>query len=227
MRKHAIRLLRTIALAAAGMVWLMPAYAQDNRDWAGFNRYKEQNLQISIPPKVVFMGNSITQHWAQQHPDFFQAHNYLGRGISGQTSAQMLVRFRQDVIDLAPQKVVIMAGINDIAQNNGYIALENILSNIVSMCELAQTNGIQPVICSLTPADTIPWRPEIKPAEKVGLLNDMLKKYAVQHDILFVDYYTKMVSTSGGLLPNLTTDGVHLNADGYFLMEQMILSFNL
>lgn len=227
MRKHVISPLRTIAVAAAWIVWLMPASAQHNQDWAGFNRYKEQNTQVSIPPKVVFMGNSITQHWAQQHPDFFREHNYLGRGISGQTSAQMLVRFRQDVIDLSPQKVVIMAGINDIAQNNGYIALENVVSNIVSMCQLAQANGIEPLICSVTPADTIPWRPDIKPAEKIVLLNEMLKNYALQHDIIFVDYYAKMVSPSGGLLPNLTTDGVHLTPDGYRVIEQIILSFNL
>ena len=95
------------------------------------------------------------------------------------------------------------------------------------MCQLAQANGIEPLICSVTPADTIPWRPDIKPAEKIVLLNEMLKNYALQHDIIFVDYYAKMVSPSGGLLPNLTTDGVHLTPDGYRVIEQIILSFNL
>ena len=227
MKKRAIGPLRITALVVAWIVCLITAAAQEHKDWAGFNRYKEQNIQISMPPKVVFIGNSITQHWAAIHPDFFQKHNYIGRGISGQTSAQMLVRFRQDVIDLAPQKVVILAGINDIAQNNGYIALENVVSNIVSMWQLAQANGIEPLICSGTPADTIPWRPDIKPAEKIVLLNEMLKNYALQHDIIFVDYYAKMVSPPGGLLPNLTTDGVHLTPDGYRVIEQIILSFNL
>src|SRR5580765_2917486 len=135
-------------------------FAQRKNDPANFEKYADANTSVK-PGSVVFMGNSITEGWARQRPDFFSANNYTGRGISGQTSSQMLVRFRQDVISLKPKAVVILAGINDIAQNIGFISLENILGNIMSMAELAKANGIKPILCSVLPAAAFPWRKEI------------------------------------------------------------------
>lgn len=134
---------------------------------ANFGRYAEANAAIEQSPDVVFMGNSITDNWAHMDPDFFAKNNFVGRGISGQTSSEMLVRFRRDVIDLKPEAVVILSGTNDVAQNNGYISPENTLGNIISMCELAKAHGIKVILCSITPTSKFGWRPEIEPAQKI------------------------------------------------------------
>ncbi|MGO4773134.1 GDSL-type esterase/lipase family protein [Flavobacterium sp. W22_SRS_FK3] len=154
-------------------------YAQD---WPNLNRYKGENSKISIlNTKVhdclVFMGNSITERWLSKRPDFFKTKNYINRGISGQKKPQMLLRFRQDVIDLKPAVVVILAGIHDIAQNTGPYSVENTSGNIFSMCELAKQNDIKVIICSVPPAIDFPWRPELEPAQKVIDLNNILKSY--------------------------------------------------
>lgn len=139
------------------------------------------------------MGNSITEGWFNQHPEFFQKNNFLGRGIGGQTSSEMLVRFRQDVIELHPQCVAIMAGTNDIAMNNGYIALENTYQNIVSMCELARFNGIKVLLCSVTPCVRYNWRPQVEPGKIIPKLNAMLRKYADSAEgVEYVDYFSAM-----------------------------------
>ena len=143
------------------------AYAQPQiGDWAKFNRYHDANKEVTTSPRVVFMGDSITDFWVDADPDFFKSNNFLGRGISGQTTSHMLVRFRRDVIDHHPKYVVILAGTNDVAKNLGEIAPENSLGNIISMCEIARANKIKPIICSILPCNFFFWRPEVKGQEK-------------------------------------------------------------
>jgi len=167
-------LLCALCLFGAGVVFGQAYSDLLYRDWAGLRAYAQVNKTLGdVRPDVVFMGNSITEGWFNQHPEFFQKNNFLGRGIGGQTSSEMLVRFRQDVIELHPQCVAIMAGTNDIAMNNGYIALENTYQNIVSMCELARFNGIKVLLCSVTPCVRYNWRPQVEPGKIIPKLNAM------------------------------------------------------
>ncbi|MGM9739535.1 MAG: SGNH/GDSL hydrolase family protein [Candidatus Cryptobacteroides sp.] len=194
------------------------------QDWANFERYSNDNKNVAVKPTAVLMGDSITDLWYATRPDFFTGHNFAGRGISGQTTSQMLVRFRRDVIDLHPKYVVILAGTNDIARNTGIISLENILGNIISMCELARANGIKPVICSVLPASAYGWRPEVTDsAAQIAELNRMLSDYAASKRIKYVDYHAAMKNDEGGLPKSLAADGVHPTADGYVIMESMLL----
>lgn len=194
------------------------------QDWAGFGRYEAQNDTVSVKPAAVFMGDSITEGWFNTDPDFFRDNNFLGRGISGQTTSQMLVRFRRDVVDLQPKYAVILAGTNDIAMNNGTISLRNVLGNIISMCEIAKANKIKPVICSVLPAAAYPWRPEVKDsAEQIAALNAMLAAYAAEARIIYVDFHSAMKNASGGLPRSIAPDGVHPDISGYRIMEPIIL----
>lgn len=198
-------------------------YAQD---WASMNRFQSENNDIRNSHDkanlIVFMGNSITEGWLMQHPEFFKAKPYINRGISGQTTPQMLVRFRQDVIDLEPAAVVILAGINDIAQNTGPISVEMIFGNIKSMVALAEVNHIKVVLCSVLPANYFSWRPEIQPTEKIMELNKLLKAYALTNSIVYVDYFSAMVDASNGLKEELGLDTVHPNKNGYLIMEPLL-----
>lgn len=193
------------------------------QDWAQFNRYEEANKSVKTTPKAVFMGNSITEGWWGNDAQFFNKHQFLGRGISGQTSSQMLVRFRADVIDLKPEAVVILAGTNDIAQNTGYISLENILGNIISMTELAKAHNIRVLLCSVLPAYDFGWRPGLEPASKIAKLNKMIKEYADKNKLTYVDYYSSMVDERGGLPEKYSKDGVHPTLEGYKVMEKIVL----
>ena len=154
-------------------------------DWPNLARYGAANGEVGVPKagekRVVFYGNSITDAWARYLPAQFPGKAYVGRGISGQTTAQMLVRFRQDVIDLKPAVVLILAGTNDIAGNTGPSTPEMIEGNLTSMVELARANGIRPVLCSVLPAYDYPWRPGLQPAQKIVALNAWMKSYAAQH----------------------------------------------
>lgn len=192
-------------------------------DWAQFYRYEDQNNSLQKPVKVVFMGNSITDGWAKKHPDFFTENDFAGRGISGQTTSQMLVRFQSDVIDLQPKMVVILAGVNDIAQNNGTISLKHICQNIQSMCELAKLHKIKPVICSALPAYQFYWHKALRPAEEIRQLNAMLEQYAKENGITYVDYYSAFADERGGMPEKYAADGVHPTAEGYEVMEAIIL----
>ena len=204
----------------------LPAQAQ--RDWAGFNVYVDSNNALKTKQEkvsVVFYGNSITQIWYEIRPQFFDSHGYKGRGIGGQTSSELLVRFRQDVIELHPKTVVILCGTNDIAQNNGVISLEHTLGNIISMCELAKANHIRPILCSPLPARSFYWNPSIIDApEKIRQLNALIQSYAQKNHIRYVDYYSHMADVDGGFLPGLSDDEVHPNYAGYLIMEPIILN---
>ena len=167
------------------------------------------------------MGNSITEGWKYTDSGFFAGRPYFDRGISGQTTPQMLVRFREDVISLKPSVVVILAGINDIAENTGPIKLENTFGNIQSMAELARQAHIKVVISSVLPANHFPWRPSIIPTEKVIQLNKLLKEYADANGIVYLDYYSAMVDAEKGLPANLSHDGVHPTLAGYKIMEPL------
>lgn len=197
------------------------------QDWPNLNRYKEENAKLEVlnsndHSRVVFMGNSITEGWLNKRPDFFSANQYINRGISGQTTPQMLLRFRQDVIALKPMAVVILAGINDIAQNTGPYSLEATSGNLFSMCELAKQNGIKVIICSVLPAADFPWKHGLEPAPKVVALNKVLKKYAEKNKLFYVDYFSAMVNEKWGLKEELGTDGVHPNEAGYAIMEPIL-----
>lgn len=192
------------------------------QDWANLNRFKEDNAKVGMPltcdDRVVFMGNSITQGWIENVPAFFENRPYINRGIGGQTTPQMLLRFRQDVINLYPKVVVILAGTNDIAGNTGPSTLEMIEDNIHSMTELAQANGIQVVLCSVLPAYDYKWRPGLEPAEKIVELNRRIKKYAETHSAVYCDYFSAMADERNGLPENLSEDGVHPTVEGYAIM---------
>lgn len=197
-----------------------------SQDWANLNRFKEENAQLK-PTKpgehrIVFMGNSITEGWLWAKPEFFANKPYINRGIGGQTTPQMLLRFRQDVINLSPTVVVILAGINDIAENTGPSTIEMIANNIKSMAELAQINNVRVILCSVLPAYDFPWRPGLEPSKKVIKLNETIKAYAEEQGFVFVDYFSSMVNQNNGLKEELGNDGVHPNIAGYTIMEPLI-----
>ncbi|MGE5457792.1 MAG: SGNH/GDSL hydrolase family protein [Methanococcaceae archaeon] len=204
------------------------SYSQniDINNWINLEKYARSNENLGFPAagekRIVFMGNSITESWAIIDSSFFKDNGYINRGISGQTSSQMLLRFRQDVIDLKPAVVVILAGTNDIAENAGPIALKEIFGNIVSMVQLAQVNNIKVIISSVLPAFDFPWRPGLQPAEKIIKLNSMIKSYCDENNIFYVDYYSKMVDKRMGLDVKYTFDGLHPTKDGYKIMDILI-----
>lgn len=210
-----------ILFAAALLASSALSFGQQ-KDWANFSRYEQANQTITKNPTVVFMGNSITEGWQNAHPEFFKENNYVGRGISGQVTSQMLVRFRADVINLKPKAVVILAGTNDIAQNNGFIKVEHIFENMVSMAELAKANKIKVVICSALPAAVYSWHKEIDPIQPISELNSMLKEYAKKNKIAYADYFSVMVDERQGLEKKYQNDEVHPNKAGYVVMEEVI-----
>ena len=213
-----------LGLAMGGLLMATSVSAQTEKgDWAQFGRYADANKRVTTPAKVVFRGKSITDGWWPKDSTFFIDNNFLDRGISGQTTSEMLVRFRQDVINLKPKAVVILAGINDIAHNNGVISLENVFGNIVSMAELARYNKITPIICSVLPAYDFPWRRGMNPAPKVIELNKMLKAYADKEGLTYVDYHSAMKDERDGLPKNLASDEVHPTLEGYKIMEKIVL----
>ena len=196
-------------------------------DWAWLARFKNSDSALSAPApgenRVVFMGDSITQGWRIEGPNgYFPGKPYINRGISGQTTPQMLVRFRQDVIDLKPKAVVILAGINDIAGNTGPETLEEIEGNLASMAELAAADHIRVVLCSVMPAFDFPWSPGMNPAPKVLALNAWMKSYAAEKGHVYVDYHSAMKDDRDGLPAALSHDGVHPLAAGYAVMAPLV-----
>ena len=195
-------------------------------DWPWLGRFKEADLALAAPAvgenRVVFMGDSITQGWDIEGADgSFPGKPYLNRGISGQTTPQMVLRFRQDVIELKPKVVVIFAGINDIAGNTGPMTLEQTEGNLSTMAELATLHKIRVVMCSVTPAFDFPWSPGLTPAPKVLALNAWIKAYAAEKGHVYVDFHTAMKDSRDGLPPNLSADGVHPLPAGYAIMAPL------
>ncbi len=196
-------------------------------DYAQLARYRDDNAKLPPPTpgeqRVVFYGDSITDAWGRRGDEtkFFAGKPYVNRGISGQTTAQMLVRFQQDVVHLKPAAVVILAGTNDLAGNTGLSTLPMIEDNLTSMAEIAQANGIRVILASVLPASEYPWRPDVHPAAKIRELNAWIKQYCKEHGFTYVDYYAAMANAQGGLDPTLAKDGVHPTAAGYAIMAPL------
>lgn len=196
-------------------------------DWAFFKRYAEENKNLpAVAPgekRVVFMGNSITEFWKTIDTAFFARNkSFIDRGISGQTTPQMLVRFRDDVINLNPSAVVILAGTNDIAGNTGPTTLEKIFGNIVSMAELARANKIKVILCSVLPVYEYEWSPGLEPAGKIVKLNSMLQAYCKENKLVYVDYHSALADEEMGMKAEYSPDGVHPNLMGYKVMDALV-----
>ncbi|MEY4962699.1 MAG: hypothetical protein RLZZ323_18 [Bacteroidota bacterium] len=196
------------------------------QDWANLAKYEKENTLLtpkkSGEKRIILMGDSITEFWLKIHPDFFKGKPYIDRGISGQTTPQMLIRFRPDVINLQADVVVILAGVNDIAGNTGPTTNEKILGNIISMVELAKANKIKVILCSVLPAVNFYWRPNDKAAETIIQLNQLIQSYAKEHHIPYVDYHAAMADAQNGLPKEYADDGVHPNLKGYQVMEPLL-----
>jgi len=194
-------------------------------DWAALSHYAKENETLP-PPKegerrVVFLGSSIFERWKDADAAFFNNHPYIDRGISGQIAPQLLIRFRQDVIDLQPKAVIILAGSNDIAANKGHITYERIMDNINSMAELAALHGIKVILCKYLPIYDYPWRKGLQPANKIIALNKEIEAYATANHFTILDYFTPLVDKRNGQKAELTIDGVHPNVAGYKVMEKV------
>lgn len=218
--------LRCLVLALAAVTAACPAAAEDCKsDWPNLARYREANAALAAPTagamRVVFMGDSITEFWSGAPESIFADRDYIDRGISGQTTPQMLLRFRADVIALKPKAVVILAGTNDIAGNTGPETLEQIEGNLASMIELAQAHGITVVLASLLPAARYDWAPQVKPIEKIAALNRWIAAYAREHGLVHIDYHTPMADAGSALKKEYSEDGVHPNAAGYKVMNAL------
>ncbi|MDA9273425.1 GDSL-type esterase/lipase family protein [Flavobacteriaceae bacterium] len=197
------------------------------QDWANVARFKAENelvIENKAPVKMVFMGNSITEGWKLFDPNFFNSTDYVNRGIGGQTTPQMLIRFKQDVLDLKPKGVVILAGTNDIAGNTGPMSIQEIYNQIESMAGLAALNKIEVFLCSVLPVYDYPWKPGLKPAPKIVVLNEMLKTLAGEKNYLYIDYFSEMSDDKNGLKASLGADGVHPNEKGYEIMKRVLLN---
>ena len=198
--------------------------SENNQDWPNLKRYEDENLSLGHPQKdekrVVFMGDSITEEWSRLYPNYFKERSYINRGIGGQTTPQMLIRFKQDVVDLKPAVVVILAGTNDIAGNTGPSNVKMITDNIFSMANIATAHGIQVVLSSVLPVYLYEWSPEIvDPPSTIDAVNERLKEHAASNEIEYLDYFSEMVDDRKGLNKEYTPDGVHPNEKGYELMS--------
>ena len=192
------------------------------QDWPNLGRYRDANEGLKDKKiNAVFMGNSITDSWINQSPEFFANNDFVDRGISGQTSPQMLLRFRQDVIALHPKAVIIECGTNDIAGNTGLSTLDMIEDNITSMAELAKANKIKVILGSVPPSIKFGWRPDLQPADKIITLNAWIKTYASKNHFQYLDYYSALVNDEKGMKPEYSEDGVHPNKAGYGIMEKI------
>jgi lysophospholipase L1-like esterase len=194
------------------------------QDWANLKKYKAQNEKIIANqdfPDVVFMGNSITEGWVNAQPEFFKNNNYAGRGIGGQTTPQMLIRFMPDVVNLNPKAVVILAGTNDIAGNTGFSSVDMITNNIQAMAQLAEANNIKVILASILPVYDYPWRPGLEPVQKIAEINTWIKKYAEENKYTYLDLFTPLKDEKEGLPKRYSEDGVHPNLEGYHVMAPL------
>ena len=214
-----------VTLLLSGTSLVMTAQQKLN-EMVNLERYAKDDQKIlkknDKKIDVVLIGNSITEGWVNQDSTFFKTNNYVGRGISGQTSPQLLLRFRQDVLDLKPKAVVINIGTNDIAENTGAYNPKFTLDNIKSMAELAQANGIKVILSAVLPVGKYPWSPEIKDVpQKIDELNKNIKAYAIEKKLPYIDYNTAMRDENGAMRAGLADDGVHPNMSGYVIMEKL------
>jgi lysophospholipase L1-like esterase len=204
-------------------VWKNKHDAQLLVNFGGLERFRQANAMLAAPnpgeERVVFMGDSITEDWKLEHS--FPGKPYINRGISGQTSPQMLVRFRQDVIDLKPKVVIILTGTNDIMENTGPMTVEQSGESIASMADLATANKIRVVLCSVLPSFAFAWSPGLEPAPRIVELNAWIKQYAAEKGYVYVDYYSAMKDERGGLPPALSEDGVHPLPAGFAIMAPL------
>lgn len=205
---------------------VLTAQNRPNQDWPNLGRYHDANAQLGPPAagqaRVVFMGDSITDAWGRTYGKFFPGKPYVNRGISGQTTPQMLIRFRPDVIDLQPKVVVILAGTNDIAGNTGPETLEEIEENLESMAQLAKANKIRVVLSAVMPVcNCVKDQTTKRPPDKIVALNNWIKNYAARSHFVYLDYYSAMVDDHGMLKKDLTHDGLHPNNAGYEVMEPL------
>lgn len=210
----------------AHIAWQEARKARDAQDWAGLCRYRDDNAALVAAgrkPAIVFYGDSITENWVAGDPPLFGP-GIIGRGISGQTSAQMLVRFHADVVSLQPQAVHIMAGTNDVAGNNGPTTEQAWRDNIMAMVEIARAHGIRVVLGSIPPAARFIWRPELRPAAQIVRLNAWLRDYARKQGLHYLDYHAAMAGADGGMKPEYSIDGVHPNREGYAAMRALAAS---
>ena len=205
------------------MLFTTLSYGQD---WANLKRFQQENSELMLAKahehRVVLMGNSITEGWLSIRPEFFKNKPYVNRGISGQTTPQMLVRFRADVVALDPKVVVILAGTNDIAGNTGPTTLEMIVDNLKSMTEIAQANGIKVILCSVLPAYDYPWRSGLEPNVKIPKINALIKDYAEQNGVYYLDYFSALDNGKNGIDEKNSYDGVHLTLEGYQILEPLL-----
>jgi lysophospholipase L1-like esterase len=225
-------------LAFAGTMACRPAYSQPATaappptaparvvDFPNLKRYQPDNAALPPPAagksRVVFMGDSITEGWAAKRPAFFESNGYVGRGISGQTTSQMVLRFHQDVVALKPAVVVVIAGTNDVAENTGPMTDDQIVENLATMVEIARAHGIRPVVGSIPPATSFFWRKEIVPTARIRDLNLKLRAWAQAEKVTYADVWTAMASPDGGMNPAFADDTVHPNDAGYSAMEPIV-----
>ena len=224
--------MKKILFRLAFLLFFLSLNAQNNnykelmeQDWPELKRYREANHKIVDQadwPKVVFMGNSITEGWGNAHPEFFEKNSYLNRGIGGQTTPQMLIRFTPDVLDLNPEVVVILAGTNDIAANTGFSSVKMICDNIKAMAILAEQNNIKVVLSSILPVYDYPWRPGLEPVSKIEEINSWLQKYALENGHVYLDYFEALKNEKKGMKKIYSEDGVHPNAKAYSVMQPLV-----
>lgn len=220
--------MKKLLLLAFISLCLLNTEGQDKtQDWPNLSQFRQENIQLGQPERgekrIVLMGNSITIGWSRVDPQFIKDNNLINRGISGQTTPQMLLRFRQDVVNLRPAAVFILAGINDLAGNTGPSSLEMIENNITDMALLAKISGIRVYLCSVLPANNIAWRGGMNPSEDIRKLNEWIRTFAKNNKFGYIDYYKELVDNNGGMPENLSKDGVHPTLAGYKIMEKAIL----
>lgn len=219
-----IKLFLFVLLISGSNLYAQAVKEDFSDDWAALSKYKKENEQIGLPKKgekrVVFLGSSIFEFWKQKDPEYFNKNAYIDRGISGQISPQLLIRFRQDVINLKPKAVIILAGSNDLAGNKGHVSNETILNNIKNMVELAKKNHIKVILCKYLPVYEYPWNKNLKQVpEQIILLNKEIVAYAEENNFTILDYFSPLVDERNGQKAEYTTDGVHPNLAGYKVME--------
>jgi lysophospholipase L1-like esterase len=216
-----------LAQAPAPTVAIQPAAPRPpwELEWAYLSKYRDDDAKLGPPRanenRIVFLGDSITEGWSAKDGKFFAGRPYINRGIGGQTTSQMLVRFRQDVITLKPAAVVILGGTNDIAQNGGVTTVEAVEDNLQSMVELAQLHGIRAILASVLPALDYPWRPGLQPRDKISALNHWMAQFCRKKKIVYLDYYSSMADANLAMKPELSKDGVHPTEAGYLVMEPL------